>query len=40
MGVVLSRRSSNEYIPPSKETIAELCADTGFTEQELLKLHE
>ncbi|CAF2410152.1 unnamed protein product [Rotaria sp. Silwood2] len=39
MGSKLSRRHLDNGEPLSKETTEELCHDTGFTEEELLKLH-
>ncbi|CAF3406873.1 unnamed protein product [Rotaria sp. Silwood1] len=39
MGSKSSRRNLDGGEPLSKEKIEELCHDTGFTEEELLKLH-
>ncbi|CAF1013886.1 unnamed protein product [Rotaria sordida] len=39
MGSKSSRHNLDNSEPLSKETIEELCHDTGFTEDELLKLH-
>jgi uncharacterized protein YidB (DUF937 family) len=39
MGSKLSRNPSDVGESLSKETIEELCQDTGFTEEELLNWH-
>ncbi len=40
MGSKSSKRSSlGDVTPLSRDTIAELCHDTGFTEEELLTWH-
>ncbi len=39
MGSKSSKRNSINGEPLSKETIEELCQDTGFTEEELLAWH-
>jgi hypothetical protein len=39
MGSRSSKRNSTGGEPLSKETIAELCQDTGFSEEELLAWH-
>ena len=39
MGIKSSRHNLNSGEPLTKETIDELCQDTGFTEEELLKWH-
>ncbi|CAF3505682.1 unnamed protein product [Rotaria socialis] len=39
MGIKLSQHSKHENEPLSQKTIEELCVDTGFTEEELLRLH-
>ena len=39
MGLQQSRHHSDGNEPLSKEAIEELCRDTGFTNEELLKWH-
>jgi hypothetical protein len=39
MGTKSSRHNLETGEPLSKETIDELCQDTGFTEEELLNWH-
>ncbi|CAF2086526.1 unnamed protein product [Rotaria magnacalcarata] len=39
MGIKLSQQSKHENEPLSQKTVEELCVDTGFTEEELFRLH-